>query len=203
MTNYEVAEGSGRSIQSELETNPNIVVGDTIAYISNNQQGYTKHLVILDADGNKSLKLIDSYDHQMGDIEYENDDTPEVDIGNKRKRSNSSSTANYEVGEGSGRSVESELETNKKILVGDTISYISNNQQGYKKYRVILDANGNKALKLIDSYDHLMGDIEYDEDEINGGNKRKRKTVKRKAAKRKVAKRKTTKRKTTRRTGGK
>ena len=110
---------------------------------------------------------------------------------------------NYEVAEGSGRSIQSELETNPNIVVGDTIAYISNNQQGYTKHLVILDANGNKALKLIDSYDHQMGDIEYDEDEINGGNKRKRKTAKRKAAKRKTAKRKTAKRKTAKRKGGK
>jgi hypothetical protein len=206
MTNYEVVEGSGRSVRSELETNPDIVVGDTIAYISNNQQGYEKYRVISGADGNKSLKLIDSYDHQMGDIEYEEEEEEDKNenIGNKRKRSNSSSsTANYEVVEGSGRSVESELETNKKILVGDTIEYISNNQQGYMKYRVVLDKTGNKALKLIDSYDHQMGDIDYDDEEINGGKKRKRKVAKKKTAKRKTTKRKTTKRKTTKRKGGK
>jgi hypothetical protein len=204
MTNYEVVEGSGRSVRSELETNPDIVVGDTIEYISNNQQGYEKYRVVLDKTGNKALKLIDSYDHQMGDIDYDDSDN-EVDIGNKRKRSDSdsSSTANYEVVEGSGRSVESELETNKKILVGDTIEYISNNQQGYMKYRVVLDKTGNKALKLIDSYDHQMGDIDYDDEEINGGKKRKRKTTKRKTVKRKTIKRKTIKRKMPKRKGGK
>lgn len=62
--NYQVYEGG--SIQIELETNPNIVIGDTIEYITNNQMGYKKYEVILNEKSEKKLKLIDSYDHQMG-----------------------------------------------------------------------------------------------------------------------------------------
>jgi len=64
--NYQVYEGEGNSVQNELKTNANISVGDTVEYISNNQMGYEKYKVILNEKGEKKLKLIDSYDHQMG-----------------------------------------------------------------------------------------------------------------------------------------
>uniref|UniRef100_A0A6C0DS68 Uncharacterized protein n=1 Tax=viral metagenome TaxID=1070528 RepID=A0A6C0DS68_9ZZZZ len=103
---------------------------------------------------------------------------------------------NYSVYEGEGKSVQSELETNDKIVVGDTISYLTNNQMGYESYRVVLDDNGNKALKLIDSYDHQMGVIDYDDDddEQNGGKKKAKKTNKKKrtANKKRNSKRKRT-----------
>ena len=44
----------------------------------------------------------------------------------------------------------------KDVDVGDTIEYIPNNQQGYKKYKVINEL-GKKGLKLINSYDDYMG----------------------------------------------
>jgi len=59
---------------------------------------------------------------------------------------------NHIVGEGGGRSVWSELETNEDIEVGDTIEYVSNNQMGWMKYKVIYK-NLKRDLKLIDSYE--------------------------------------------------
>jgi hypothetical protein len=44
----------------------------------------------------------------------------------------------------------------KHVDVGDTIEYISNNQQGYKKYKVVNEL-GKKGLKVISSYDDFMG----------------------------------------------
>jgi len=59
---------------------------------------------------------------------------------------------NYIVVEGYGRSVRAEFETNDAILIGDTIEYVSNNQMGWKKYKVIFE-HGEKVLKLVDSYE--------------------------------------------------
>jgi len=80
MTNFTVSEGSGTA-HEELETNPDIKIGDTIQYISNNQQGYKKYKVVLGDEGEKSLKLIDSDDHQMGmyDDDSDNDDDNDDD----------------------------------------------------------------------------------------------------------------------------
>ena len=64
--NFQIYEGERNTVWSELKINPNIIVGDTIEYITNNQLGYEKYKVILDGNGKKSLKLIDSYDIQMG-----------------------------------------------------------------------------------------------------------------------------------------
>ena len=103
---------------------------------------------------------------------------------------------NYSVYEDEGKSVQEELNTNPNIVVGDTIEYISDNQMGYKKYRVMLGANNVKTLKLIDSYEHQIGIEQYeDEDGLTGGKTNKRKTNKRKTNKRKTNKRKTNKRK--------
>lgn len=109
---------------------------------------------------------------------------------------------NYEVFEGNG-TPESELATNPDIVVGDTIEMVTNNQMGYTKHRVVLDANGNKALELIDDYDMQSARMQQGDDDMNGGKTAKRKTAKRKTAKRKTAKRKTAKRKTAKRKGGK
>jgi len=87
MTNFTVYEGNG-TVREELESNPDIKIGDTIEYLSNNQQGYEKYEVILGDDGEKSLKLIDSYDHQMGyydDSDDEYDNSKPVLKGGKRK----------------------------------------------------------------------------------------------------------------------
>jgi hypothetical protein len=60
---------------------------------------------------------------------------------------------NFQIYEGERNTIWSELKINSNIVVGDTIEYITNNQLGYKKYKVISDENGKKGLKLIDSYD--------------------------------------------------
>jgi hypothetical protein len=74
------------------------------------------------------------------------------------------------------------------VDVGDTIEVISDNQEGYKKYKVVNNL-GKKGLMLINSYD----------DFISGGRRRtrkhKRKSSKRKSSKRKSRKSKKTKRK--------
>ena len=91
-------------------------------------------------------------------------------------------------------SVDEELQTNQNIKVNDTIEYISNNQEGYEKYKVVL-IDGKKDLELIDSFD----DMDYD---YTGGARRKtarRKTARRKTTRRKTARRKTARRKTARR----
>ena len=64
--NYQVYEGEGNSVHNKLKTTPNIALGDTVEYITNNQMGYEKYKVILNEKGEKKLKLIDSYDHQIG-----------------------------------------------------------------------------------------------------------------------------------------
>ena len=89
---------------------------------------------------------------------------------------------NYRVYEGS--SVDDELEKNDQIKVNDTIEYITNNQEGYEKYKVVL-VNGKKDLELISSYDDM--DFEY-----MGGKKR---TNKRRKNKRRTNKRKSNKNK--------
>ena len=53
------------------------------------------------------------------------------------------------------------LNDNSAIEVGDTITYISNNQMGYAKYKVILNEKGEKYLEQIVDYD----DLESEEDE--------------------------------------
>jgi hypothetical protein len=74
------------------------------------------------------------------------------------------------------------------VDVGDTIEVISDNQEGYKKYKVVNNL-GKKGLMLINSYDDFM----------SGGRRRtrkhKRKSSKRKSGKRKSRKSKKTKRK--------
>jgi hypothetical protein len=80
-----------------------------------------------------------------------------------------------------GSDVLSELRKNPDDYdVGDTIEYITNNQQGYKKYEVVLDSNRIKNIKLIASYDK------------DGGRKTRRNKKKRTHKKRKTHKRKTT-----------
>jgi hypothetical protein len=61
------------------------------------------------------------------------------------------STKNYTVYEPN--SVYELMKTNCNININDTIEYISNNQLGYVKYKVLLDENKNKILKIIDDYD--------------------------------------------------
>jgi hypothetical protein len=70
MTNYTVYEGE--SVTEELQNNPNIIIGDTITYSPNNQQGMEKYEVIAGEDGAKTLRLIDSYDLMMMKYDEEN-----------------------------------------------------------------------------------------------------------------------------------
>lgn len=56
--NHIVEEGG--NIRVELETNPDIQVGDTVEYVSNNQMGWAKYKVVYNY-GKLDLKLIDSY----------------------------------------------------------------------------------------------------------------------------------------------
>jgi hypothetical protein len=121
---------------------------------------------------------------------------------------------NYNVYEG--ESVYNELARNKDIKVGDTISFITHNQQGYMKYKVVLEDDGTKDLEVIEDYDDLYNNDEEeeesvlgkrsndDEDESTSLTKRryqdsdkkggKRKTHKRRKSNKKVGKRKTHKR---------
>jgi hypothetical protein len=65
--NHIVEEGGGRSVWSELETNADIEVGDTIEYVSNNQMGWMKYEVILE-NGEKGLKVVDSYEMRESNL---------------------------------------------------------------------------------------------------------------------------------------
>jgi hypothetical protein len=64
-----------------------------------------------------------------------------------------------------------------KIKVGDTIEFISNNQEGYLKYEVI-EKDGEKSLDEIDSYDKQLAQAEEEgsgsEKSSNGGKKHKK-----------------------------
>jgi hypothetical protein len=89
---------------------------------------------------------------------------------------------NWSVGEP--ESVHDYLEENNdKIEVGDTIEYISNNQMGYEKYKVVLDEDGKKGLKKIADYDSMMEEYENGDEEEQKGGKRRRKTRRHKKSK--------------------
>lgn len=62
----------------------------------------------------------------------------------------------YTIWEGS--SVYDELKENHAIEVGDIISYISYNQTGCAKYKVILNNDGEKDLVKIEDYHDWMKD---------------------------------------------
>lgn len=47
------------------------------------------------------------------------------------------------------------------VMVGDTIEILSNNQLGYKKYKVVIE-NGNRTLKILADWGN---DIYEDENE--------------------------------------
>lgn len=57
-----------------------------------------------------------------------------------------------------GCSVYDELKENRAIQVDDIISYISYNQTGCAKYKVIINKNGEKDLVKIEDYDDWMKD---------------------------------------------
>ena len=78
------------------------------------------------------------------------------------------------------------------VDVGDTIEVISDNQQGYRKYKVVNNL-GRKELKLINSYDDWMGGRRKTRKrksrksrKSRKNNKSKRKSHKRRSHKRKM-----------------
>jgi hypothetical protein len=88
---------------------------------------------------------------------------------------------------------------------GDTIEYVSNNQMGWKKYKVIEGKDGKKDLALISDYDSMMDDStsnlvndeeETDDDEMTttspkkGGKRRRRRKTMRKTKRSKKSRRK-------------
>jgi hypothetical protein len=80
-----------------------------------------------------------------------------------------------------------------KIKVGDTIEYISNNQQGYLKYKVV-EEDGEKTLEVIDSYDMQLARL--DDEEFGSSSKKSSKGGKKKTKRRTNKKRQNKKRKT-------
>jgi hypothetical protein len=63
-------------------------------------------------------------------------------------------------------------ENDDEIEIGDTIEYISNNQMGYVKYKVVSE----KGLEKIADYDSLMEIDEYQEGGKKGGKGKYKKT---------------------------
>jgi hypothetical protein len=87
---------------------------------------------------------------------------------------------------------------NNEIKVGDTIEYVSNNQQGWVLYKVVSNNKGEKSLHTISDYDSMMygstlvSDEEETDDDASvgsskskGGRKRyKKKTLRKKSSRR-------------------
>ena len=109
---------------------------------------------------------------------------------------------NWSVGEP--ESVYDFLRGNDKVQIGDTIEYVSNNQMGWEKYKVVIGDDGKKGLKLIADYDSMMDDstrsLVSDEEETDddatppktGGKRRRGKTMRKtKRSKKSRRKRKT------------
>jgi hypothetical protein len=82
------------------------------------------------------------------------------------------------------------------VMEGDTIELISNNQQGYKKYKVVNNL-GEKDVELISTYDDMDGGRRKTRKRNSKKSKRKSKKSKRKSkkSKRKSSKRRSHKRK--------
>jgi hypothetical protein len=61
-----------------------------------------------------------------------------------------------------------ELKRNIHIRIGDTIEYISNNQEGYKKFQVIWDeTTQQKTLDLISTcYQTFSDDDDLNKDDV-------------------------------------
>ena len=66
---------------------------------------------------------------------------------------------NHIIHENEGKKIDTELRTNEKMSVGDTIEYVSNNSMTYMKYLIVKDKNGEKTLKLVDSFCHLYSSL--------------------------------------------
>jgi len=58
MTNFKVYEGQG-SVYSILTDNPNVKIGDTVEYLTNNQAGEKKYEVVAGNTNGKDLKEIE------------------------------------------------------------------------------------------------------------------------------------------------
>ncbi len=99
------------------------------------------------------------------------------------------------------------LRGNDEIQVGDFINYETNNQMGWKKYKVVIGDDGKKGLKLIADYDSMMDDStrslvsdeeETDDDDTTtttstpktGGKRRRRRKTMRKTKRAKKSRRK-------------
>jgi hypothetical protein len=82
---WTVYEGDG-TVRDKMNE-PDVKVGDTIHYATNNQQGALTYEVVL-KDGKKSLKLIDSYEMQMA--KFDDDDYSGGKKRNKKTKSKKS-----------------------------------------------------------------------------------------------------------------
>lgn len=71
------------------------------------------------------------------------------------------------------------------VAIGDTIEYVSNNQEGYAKYKVVRDDDGDKRLTQTHGMDGPLYDGDDSDDEGVGespdmaGGKRKRRSIRR------------------------
>lgn len=96
MVNYNVYEP--KTAQEELINNPNINIGDTISFISDNQQGYKKFIVV-DDNGNKKLNLVDSYDMQQERALNDDSDidTESSEYGSNKRSRDDETTDEYDI----------------------------------------------------------------------------------------------------------
>lgn len=75
------------------------------------------------------------------------------------------------------------------VAIGDTIEYVSNNQEGYAKYKVVRDDDGDKRLTQTHDMDGPLYDGDDSDDEGVGesqdmaGGKRKRRSIRLKGKK--------------------
>ena len=87
MTNWVIYEGDDETIGSKMAS-PQVVIGDTIEYVTNNQLGYKKVRVVQGEDGNKHTIIL--ADWEMGIFEEPEDDfgdqTDDEQDGGKRRR---------------------------------------------------------------------------------------------------------------------
>ena len=86
--NYSVYEPD--DVHDIFTKEPDIAVGDTVEYVSNNQMGYEQYEVILDENGKKTLKLTKTYDDMMDNIMNSADDEDTTDdeksVGGRRRK---------------------------------------------------------------------------------------------------------------------
>lgn len=73
-----------------------------------------------------------------------------------------------------------------EVRPNDTIEVVTSNQQGYRKYKVILDEDGNKDLRTIADWSNDLYEPEEDDfgdhtDDEQYGGRRRRRSSKRKS----------------------